>query len=129
MLRKILPHGAIIISLMYFVFFFIDRVNSAMAFINNGMTKALLFVLCLITIANALLLIADDRKRTRARRQVRRPAAQPAQRPVAPVQARPQQRPAPAKQPQRPTARASYDRYERDYRRDYRREYDSRRYR
>lgn len=68
MLRKILPHAAIIISMMYFVFFFIDRVNSAMAFINNGMTKGLLFILCMITIINALMLIADDRRRTRARR-------------------------------------------------------------
>lgn len=68
MLRKILPHAAIIISMMYFVFFFIDRVNSAMAFINNGMTKGLLFILCIITIINALMLIADDRRRTRARR-------------------------------------------------------------
>lgn len=67
MLRKILPHAAIIISMMYFVFFFIDRVNSAMAFINNGMTKGLLFILCMITIINALMLIADDRRRTRAR--------------------------------------------------------------
>lgn len=68
MLRKILPHAAIIISMMYFVFFFIDRVNSAMAFINNGMTKGLLFILCMITIINALMLIADDRRRTSARR-------------------------------------------------------------
>lgn len=55
--------------MMYFVFFFIDRVNSAMAFINNDMTKALLFALCVISIVNAVLLIADDRKRIRAQRQ------------------------------------------------------------
>lgn len=50
---------------MYFVFFFIDRVNSAMAFIDNDITKALLFVLCVISIIESVLLIRDDRRRTR----------------------------------------------------------------
>lgn len=67
MLRKILPHAAIIISLMYFVFFFIDRVNSAMAFINNNITKGLLFALCVICIANSLFLIRDNREKERKR--------------------------------------------------------------
>ena len=48
MLRKILPHAAIILSMMYFVFFCIDRVNSAMAFINNDITKWLLVILGVI---------------------------------------------------------------------------------
>lgn len=65
MLRKLLPHTAIILSAMYFVFFFIDRVNSAMAFIDNDITKALLFVLCVISIIESVLLIRDDRRRTR----------------------------------------------------------------
>ena len=69
MLRKLLPHAAIIISVMYFVFFFIDRVNSAMAFIDNDMTKALLFALGVISILNAMFVIAEDRRRTRLRQQ------------------------------------------------------------
>ena len=99
MLRKILPHAAIIMSLMYFVFFFIDKVNTAMAFINNDMTKVFLFILCIITIANALLIIADDRIRTRdaqRRRQMQQRAAA--------SQRAPQPRPVP---------RSEYDR--RDY--------------
>lgn len=67
MLRKVLPHAAIIISVMYFVFFFIDRVNSAMAFIDNDMTKVLLFVLGVISIINAILIVADDRRKIRLR--------------------------------------------------------------
>lgn len=62
---KLLPHSAIIISVMYFVFFFIDRVNAPMAFINNGITKGLLFVLCVISIINAISLIRIDRRRER----------------------------------------------------------------
>lgn len=66
MLRKLLPHAAIILSGMYLVFFLIDRVNSAMAFIDNRITKALLLALCAISVFNACLLIRDDRRRERA---------------------------------------------------------------
>ena len=67
MLRKLLPHVAIVMSLMYVVFFCIDRVNSAMAFIENDITKWLLLALCLVSIAEAVLLIADGRRRERRR--------------------------------------------------------------
>lgn len=67
MLRKLLPHAAIIISVMYFVFFVIDRINSAMAFIDNDMTKVLLVVLGVISIINAFFLIRDNRARERKR--------------------------------------------------------------
>lgn len=60
---------------MYFVFFFIDRVNSSMAFINNNITKGLLFVLCLISIFNAIRLISMDRRMERARERRRREQA------------------------------------------------------
>jgi len=69
-LRKILAHAAIVISGMYFVFFFIDRVNSAMAFIDNDITKALLFALGVISILNSIIIIADGRRAER-RRQLR----------------------------------------------------------
>ena len=80
MLRKLLPHAAIILSLMYFVFFFIDRVNSVMAFIDNDITKALLFVLCVISIANSLFLIREDRIREQKRQQALRQRRAQAQR-------------------------------------------------
>ena len=72
MLRKLLPHAANVISAMYFVFFFIDRVNSAMAFINNDITKGLLFALCVISILNSIRLISIDRRTERARQRRRR---------------------------------------------------------
>ena len=72
MLRKLIPHAAIVISAMYFVFFFIDRVNSAMAFINNDITKGLLFALCVISILNSIRLISIDRRTERARQRRRR---------------------------------------------------------
>ena len=60
-LRTILNHAAIVLSLMYLVFFVIDRINNAMEFINNDITKALLVLLALIAIINAE--IALHRKR------------------------------------------------------------------
>lgn len=67
MLRRLLCHGAIVISGMYFVFFGIDRVNSAMSFIDNDITKVLLVILGVISIINACMLIREDRARERRR--------------------------------------------------------------
>ena len=64
-MRKILPHIAIVISVMYAVFFFIDRVNPMMAFIDNKITKVLLMILSAVSVLNAILVIADDRRRVR----------------------------------------------------------------
>lgn len=67
MLRKLFCHGAIVISVMYFVFFGIDRVNTAMCFIDNEITKVLLVVLGVLSIINAGILIHEDRARERKR--------------------------------------------------------------
>lgn len=75
MLRKLLPHAAIILSFMYFVFYAIDRVNSAMAFINNDITKGLLVILCLIAVVESIMIIRDDRRKTRLREKKRRQQA------------------------------------------------------
>lgn len=69
MLRKLFPHGIIILSLMYVVFYFIDRVNPAMAFINNNITKALLLILCIAAILNAVSTIRLHRMQERRRQQ------------------------------------------------------------
>ena len=70
-LRAMLPHAAILIANMYIVFFLIDRVNSAMNFIDNGLTKGLLLAMSLIVLADVLL----PRPRPRRRAQAKRAAA------------------------------------------------------
>lgn len=80
MFRKVLPHAAIVLSNMYIVFYLIDRVNSAMSFIDNGITKALLVLLAVVSIANAVFLIRDERRRV-ARAAQRRAQPRPAPRP------------------------------------------------
>ncbi len=65
MLRKIFPHVTIVLCNMYIVFYCIDRVNSAMSFIDNSITKALLLVLCVLSIVNSIFLIGDNRNKVR----------------------------------------------------------------
>ena len=72
MLRKILPHVSIVLSNMYIVFFLIDRVNSAMSFINNDLTKWLLVFSSLVSIVNAIFLIHDERRRVAFREKKRK---------------------------------------------------------
>ena len=72
----LLPHGAILICNMYIVFYLIDRVNTAMCFIDNGLTKALLAVMCVISMGTSLSLMGAQRRAdaARARRRKRRKA-------------------------------------------------------
>ena len=98
MLRKWLPHVAILLSNMYLVFYVIDRFNRAMAFINNDLTKGLLVGLSLVSIFNACLLIHDRRERIRASQR----RAGSARR--APQAAASAQRPAPKTTPSRSNA-------------------------
>ena len=89
MLRRILPHISILLSNMYIVFFLIDRVNRAMAFIDNDLTKWLLLFASLVSIGNAVFLIADERKRValaEKRRRQRVAAARAAAKSAAPRQ-------------------------------------------
>lgn len=51
-LKKLSPHGAILIANMYYVFWGIDRVNKSMNFIDNKYTKFLFLVLLFFTAVN-----------------------------------------------------------------------------
>lgn len=55
-LRKLAPHGAILIANMYYVFWGIDRVNRAMNFIDNEYTKGLFLILLGFTAVNLVTL-------------------------------------------------------------------------
>ena len=64
-LRSLLPHAAILICNMYVVFYLIDRVNPAMNFIDNRLTKGLLLALCAIALLNARALRRTRKKKRR----------------------------------------------------------------
>lgn len=60
-LGRCLPHLLIINSLILITFVLIDRVNNAMNFIDNSMTKGLLLITCVVAVASAVLLIIRQR--------------------------------------------------------------------
>ena len=59
-----LAHAAIVLSGMLMVLLAIDRVNEAMMFIDNDITKTLLWVLCILSILNASRLLARPKKKS-----------------------------------------------------------------
>ncbi len=61
--KMIFPHLCIILSGMLLVLLAIDRVNSAMMFIDHNITKGLMCVLCVASIINGASLLA---RRTKA---------------------------------------------------------------
>lgn len=64
-LAKVLPHISIILAAMLTVFFVIDRFNSAMGFLDNDGAKILMFILCITSVANSIMLIAFQRRDAR----------------------------------------------------------------
>ena len=74
MLRKIIPHATIVLCNMYVVFYLIDRVNPAMEFITNEITKFLILLMCILSTVNAALIIYDQRRRRKMMNNRRRPA-------------------------------------------------------
>lgn len=65
MLRKLLPHVNIILGLMFITFFIVDKFNGAMNFIDNDISKGLLLLFALVSIANAGFMIRENRRRAR----------------------------------------------------------------
>lgn len=80
-LRGMLPHGAILIANMYIVFFLIDRVNTAMNFIDNGLTKGLLLAMCAFVLLDALLPRPRRATRSKAAQAAKVPASTAARQP------------------------------------------------
>ena len=108
LVKKLLPHVAIVISGMLIVFFVIDRVNKPMGFMTNEFHKRITFVLALLAIYFAVQLIALQRRAERAeyRRRLREAQQKQPARPTTSQSARPAQ-PTRATQTARPTQRRS----------------------
>ncbi len=61
-LRSILPHIMIIMSGIFIVFLILDNYNPTMNFIDNPVSLKLFWCFCLLTIVNAGITIAANRK-------------------------------------------------------------------
>ena len=63
-MKKLLAHLNIVLSGMILTLLCIDRVNTAMRFIDNAITKGILFALCAVSILSGMICIAQPgRKR------------------------------------------------------------------
>ena len=79
-IRKILSHLVVILGGMFLTFFCIDRVNTAMAFIDNEISKWLLFCFSLIAMALAIINLVTIRRRE-LRKRIRDEASSIAEQP------------------------------------------------
>ncbi len=61
--KYVFAHAAIVLSGMLLVLLAIDRVNEAMMFIDNSITKGLLWVLCAVSILNGTRLLTRPKKK------------------------------------------------------------------
>ena len=76
LMKVVLPHLSIVLSGMLIVLLAIDRVNSAMVFIDHRITKGLMWILSIAAILNGAQLLARPSKTNR----------QPAKKPSQPAQ-------------------------------------------
>ena len=65
LMKNVLPHLSIVLSGMLIVLLAIDRVNSAMVFIDHRITKGLMWILCIASIINGAQLLARPSKANR----------------------------------------------------------------
>lgn len=61
--KWMIPHGCVILSLLFTTFFIADRFNRAMDFIGNEISKWLLLVFCILSAISSLILIRINRRR------------------------------------------------------------------
>ena len=63
MIKNLLSGLAVILSLMYIVFFHINEVNPLMYFLNNDMTYSLVYGLSIVSIVNAFIILVSQHKK------------------------------------------------------------------
>ena len=61
-IQTLLPHGVIILSLMFATFLILDECNPLMQFVDSGISRVLLGILAVLAILGSILLIGYQRK-------------------------------------------------------------------
>lgn len=51
--QALLSHAAVVLSLMFLVFLVLDEFNPLMGFVDNGISRVLLALLCVVSIGQA----------------------------------------------------------------------------
>jgi hypothetical protein len=62
MLKNIVPHVGIILSVVFIVFLILDEYNPTMNFVNNSISTGMLLVLCAVSLINAICLVVIGRR-------------------------------------------------------------------
>lgn len=62
-MKRMLPHVILILSVMMLVLLTIDQFNSAMMFIDNDITKGVMFALCGLAAINSVMQVVAFFKR------------------------------------------------------------------
>jgi hypothetical protein len=62
-IKRLIPHLCIIISLLMLTFVILDNANPGMNFVGNSFFKTLLVIFSLASLAAAGFMIADDRRK------------------------------------------------------------------
>ena len=60
--RTLLPHIVIDLSVVFMVFLVLNRYNPMMGFLNNAYSRPLLWILCILSFLQSLLLAAHNRR-------------------------------------------------------------------
>ncbi|MFA9424292.1 MAG: hypothetical protein ACERLG_11990 [Sedimentibacter sp.] len=59
---RILPHGTIILSVMFITFWILDIYNPLMNFVNSSISKVLLLIFCILSLVTSIITVVLDRK-------------------------------------------------------------------
>ena len=62
MIRKLTTHATMILAGMFFVLNILDSYNPAMNFLTNDLSKILLFIFCIGSIAFSILQLLSNRR-------------------------------------------------------------------
>ncbi|MDD5016605.1 MAG: hypothetical protein PHO15_00725 [Eubacteriales bacterium] len=63
MIRKIIPHICIAISVMIIVFYIINIYNDAMGFLRGTVFETLLLIFCAVSITTSVMLLVQNERR------------------------------------------------------------------
>lgn len=61
-LIRIIPHVTIVLSAMFITFWILDVYNPLMNFLNSDLSKLLLLIFCISSMATAMVAVYLDRK-------------------------------------------------------------------
>jgi hypothetical protein len=60
--ERLLPHIALILAVMFITFLILDQFNPMMNFVNNEFSMKLLWIWCIFTVMQSILIVMKNNK-------------------------------------------------------------------